>query len=155
MVGFALGTAGYPFCLTLSASIFSKVVGGSSDPVNDVDDDNDYINLIQIEGCVPLFMSVRRSELSSAVQRPLFEFLNTSSQGSSNDINANGPRKCSETDSCKYLKAALDTWIESGNSPHDNDNDADNGDHELTHCRPSGWVCLPPPGARPGWRGRS
>ena len=33
MVGFALGTAGYPFCLTLSASIFSKVVGGSSDPV--------------------------------------------------------------------------------------------------------------------------
>ena len=40
MVGFALGTAGYPFCLTLSASIFSKVVGGSSDPVSDQDDDD-------------------------------------------------------------------------------------------------------------------
>ena len=34
MVGFALGTMGYPFCLTLSASIFSKVVGGSSNPVS-------------------------------------------------------------------------------------------------------------------------
>ena len=52
MVGFALGTAGYPFCLTLSASIFSKVVGGSSDPVNDVDV-NDIKNLIQIEGSGP------------------------------------------------------------------------------------------------------
>ena len=41
MVGFALGTAGYPFCLTLSASIFSKVVGGSSDPVSDDDNDDD------------------------------------------------------------------------------------------------------------------
>ena len=44
MVGFALGTAGYPFCLTLSASIFSKVVGGSSDPVNNDDDDDDDNN---------------------------------------------------------------------------------------------------------------
>ena len=43
MVGFALGTAGYPFCLTLSASIFSKVVGGSSDPVSDHDNDSDAI----------------------------------------------------------------------------------------------------------------
>ena len=33
MVGFTLGAAGYPFCLTLFTSIFSKVVGGSSDPV--------------------------------------------------------------------------------------------------------------------------
>ena len=35
MIGFALGAMGYPFCLTLSASIFSKVVGGSSNPVGD------------------------------------------------------------------------------------------------------------------------
>ena len=27
MVGFVLGTIGYPFCLTLSASIFSKIIG--------------------------------------------------------------------------------------------------------------------------------
>ena len=43
MVGFALGTAGYPFCLTLSASIFSKVVGGTSDPVSDHDNDSDDV----------------------------------------------------------------------------------------------------------------
>ena len=30
MVGFVLGTAGYPFCLTLSASIFSKIIGATN-----------------------------------------------------------------------------------------------------------------------------
>jgi len=32
MLGFVLGTVGYPFCLAISASIFSKIVGGSSNP---------------------------------------------------------------------------------------------------------------------------
>ena len=30
MVGFVLGTVGYPFCLTLSASIFSKIIGATN-----------------------------------------------------------------------------------------------------------------------------
>ena len=30
MVGFVVATAGYPFCLTLSGSIYSKVLGASN-----------------------------------------------------------------------------------------------------------------------------
>ena len=36
MVGFVVATAGYPFCLTLSGSIYSKVLG-SSNPVKSTD----------------------------------------------------------------------------------------------------------------------
>ena len=30
MIGFVVATAGYPFCLTLSGSIYSKVLGSSN-----------------------------------------------------------------------------------------------------------------------------
>ena len=34
MLGFVLGTVGYPFCITMTASIFSKVVGGTQHQVH-------------------------------------------------------------------------------------------------------------------------
>ena len=69
MVGFALGTAGYPFCLTLSASIFSKVVGGSSDPVNENDD---YIRrsrlLSDIWSCLPVLLVPQYGQLATSIR---------------------------------------------------------------------------------------
>ena len=37
MVGFVLGTVGYPFCLTLSASIFSKIIGATNTVISSSD----------------------------------------------------------------------------------------------------------------------